>query len=122
MSQEHDFHGRAHDLLPGEPPPAMPAALRDAPLPAELEAHGRSEAAPMTDGGSIGGMLGGLAVYPRVHFAGRYGLACVAEQEFVRANLTWEDVKRVAWDAFGLCPKVVTIFDQRGGVLYRGNL
>jgi hypothetical protein len=98
----------------------MPEAWTLAPLPAELRQEAPSR--PELDGGPIGGMLGGVVAYPRVHFEGHYGVLCGQSQEFVQFNLSWDQIKQVAWDAFGLCPKTVTVFDNAGAVLYRGSL
>lgn len=117
MSNSNEYHGQQWQSMTAEAPP-MPAHLRDAPVPHEIQ----KQQMPEADAAPMRGTPGGISIYPRVHFEGRYGLGCIAHQEFIQTNLSWEQVKKTAWDAFGMYPKTVTVFDHQGNMVYRGSL
>lgn len=56
-------------------------------------------------------------VYARVRFVGNFGFMCGEYQEFERYRISHLEAEQIAWSAFGLCGKTVTVFDEQGNLI-----
>ncbi len=55
-----------------------------------------------------------ISEYSRVVITGNFGAFCAQNQVLTFHNITLAQARKRKWDYFGMCPSVMTCYDQSG--------